>query len=44
MQPILNTDVVINFHGDEPFIKHTMLEQLIVPHAICEFPDMIMRA
>ncbi|HVE43684.1 MAG TPA: 3-deoxy-manno-octulosonate cytidylyltransferase [Gammaproteobacteria bacterium] len=33
-------DVVINLQGDEPFIKPTMLEQLVAPYLAGEKPDM----
>lgn len=35
-----DVDVVINLQGDEPFIKPTMLEQLISPYLAGEMPDM----
>jgi 3-deoxy-manno-octulosonate cytidylyltransferase (CMP-KDO synthetase) len=33
-------DIVINLQGDEPFIKPTMLEQLVSPYLIGELPEM----
>lgn len=35
-----DVDVVINLQGDEPFIKPTMLEQLVAPYLNGEKPDM----
>lgn len=35
-----DVDVVINLQGDEPFIKPSMLEQLISPYLSGELPDM----
>lgn len=35
-----DVDVVINLQGDEPFIKPTMLEQLIAPYLAGEMPEM----
>lgn len=33
-------DVVINLQGDEPFIKPSMLEQLVAPYLAGEMPEM----
>lgn len=33
-------DVVINLQGDEPFIKPTMLQELVVPYLAGESPEM----
>jgi len=33
-------DVIINLQGDEPFIKPSMLEQLVAPYLAGELPDM----
>lgn len=35
-----DVDVVLNLQGDEPFIKPTMLEQLIAPYLANELPEM----
>jgi 3-deoxy-manno-octulosonate cytidylyltransferase (CMP-KDO synthetase) len=35
-----DVDVVINLQGDEPFIKPSMLEQLVAPYLAGETPDM----
>lgn len=35
-----DADVVINLQGDEPFIKPSMLEQLVAPYLAGESPDM----
>ncbi len=35
-----DADVVINLQGDEPFIKPSMLEQLVSPYLSGEAPDM----
>ncbi len=33
-------DVIINLQGDEPFVKPKMLEQLVKPYLVGEFPEM----
>ena len=35
-----DVDVVINLQGDEPFIKPSMLEQLVAPYLAGETPEM----
>ena len=35
-----NMDVVINLQGDEPFIKPSMLEELVAPYLAGETPEM----